>query len=104
MRVRPQRQTGRRRLALRRPHAVDHLPGAAPAPATVEGPAPPTEDDPAGGAVAVEPLGGHVAEARHRASVRPEDQALYRCACGYQFEASVSASVACPHCGSGQAW
>jgi hypothetical protein len=24
--------------------------------------------------------------------------------CGYQFDAPVSASVSCPHCGQGQAW
>ena len=34
----------------------------------------------------------------------PQDQALYTCQCGYVFEAMVSTSVDCPHCGSGQAW
>ena len=39
--------------------------------------------------------------------VRPGDQddrAQYGCACGYLFEARVTASVTCPHCGAGQAW
>jgi hypothetical protein len=34
----------------------------------------------------------------------PEDQALYACGCGYAFEARVSTSVRCPHCGDDQAW
>ena len=33
-----------------------------------------------------------------------QDQAVYTCQCGHIFEAMVSTSVACPHCGSGQAW
>jgi hypothetical protein len=46
----------------------------------------------------------HAAERRHRESVAPEDTALYSCSCGFQFQAPVSTSVACPHCGTGQAW
>ena len=34
----------------------------------------------------------------------PEDQALYRCECGYAFKAEVTTSVGCPHCGTDQAW
>jgi len=34
----------------------------------------------------------------------PEDQALYRCECGYAFKAEVTTSVGCPHCGTHQAW
>ena len=34
----------------------------------------------------------------------PEDQALYRRQCGYQFTADVTTSVGCPHCGTDQAW
>lgn len=34
----------------------------------------------------------------------PQDQAVYTCQCGYVFEATVSTSVDCPHCGSAQAW
>ena len=43
-------------------------------------------------------------ERRMRAAGGPEDRAHYSCPCGYQFEADVSTSVACPHCGTGQAW
>ncbi len=34
----------------------------------------------------------------------PEDRALYSCACGFAFKASVTTSVGCPHCGTEQAW
>jgi DNA-directed RNA polymerase subunit RPC12/RpoP len=34
----------------------------------------------------------------------PEDRAVYTCACGYLFEAPVTASVTCPNCGTEQAW
>jgi hypothetical protein len=33
-----------------------------------------------------------------------QDTATYYCHCGYVFEAAVSTSVGCPHCGDGQAW
>jgi hypothetical protein len=46
----------------------------------------------------------HPHEERMRASGGPEDNAFYRCACGFAFEAAVSTTVACPHCGTGQAW
>jgi hypothetical protein len=42
--------------------------------------------------------------ARERAAGGPEDVASYRCSCGCIFEASVSTSVDCPHCGGTQAW
>jgi hypothetical protein len=42
--------------------------------------------------------------ARERAAGGPEDLAAYRCACGYVFEAPVSTTVGCPHCGGTQAW
>jgi hypothetical protein len=45
-----------------------------------------------------------VADARERDSGGPEDRALYRCQCGFVFEASVSTDVGCPHCGDAQAW
>ncbi|QEC47998.1 hypothetical protein FSW04_10740 [Baekduia soli] len=84
MRVRPQRPTDRRSPIPRRPSAHGRVERAPDAPEAA---------DP------------HLlAERRHRASVAPEDHALYACACGFQFQASVSTSVACPHCGSGQAW
>ncbi len=41
---------------------------------------------------------------RARAAGGPRDCASYACSCGYLFVASVSTSVACPHCGAGQAW
>jgi hypothetical protein len=82
MRVRPQRSTDRRTLADRRPHVIGR----------------PVEEEP-------ERADPHLlAERRHRASVKPEDVATYHCACGFVFQADVSTSVACPHCGSGQAW
>jgi hypothetical protein len=34
----------------------------------------------------------------------PQDKALYVCRCGSAFQAVVSASVRCPHCGDPQAW
>jgi hypothetical protein len=34
----------------------------------------------------------------------PEDSALYSCMCGYAFQAAVTTSVGCPHCGTQQAW
>jgi rubrerythrin len=43
-------------------------------------------------------------EERARRAGGPEDHALYTCSCGYAFEADVSASVRCPHCGDEQAW
>ena len=41
---------------------------------------------------------------RRRREPAPEDHALYSCSCGYVFEADVSTSVGCPHCGGSQAW
>ena len=43
-------------------------------------------------------------ERRLRASGGPHDRAQYTCACGYVWEADVSASVGCPQCGASQAW
>jgi hypothetical protein len=43
-------------------------------------------------------------EALVREAGGPEDNETHACACGYVFEAAVSTSVACPHCGAGQAW
>ena len=43
-------------------------------------------------------------ERRMRESGGPDDRAMYSCACGYVFKADVSTSVACPHCGTPQAW
>jgi len=34
----------------------------------------------------------------------PIDRAFYTCGCGYLFDARVSTTVTCPHCGADQAW
>jgi hypothetical protein len=34
----------------------------------------------------------------------PVDRASYSCECGLLFQAKVSTTVMCPHCGAGQAW
>ena len=39
-----------------------------------------------------------------RRAAAPQDSALYSCACGYAFTASVSTTVGCPQCGTCQAW
>jgi len=44
------------------------------------------------------------AEDRARRSGGPQDRALYVCRCGSAFQAPVTASVRCPHCGEPQAW
>ncbi|MGN6188623.1 MAG: hypothetical protein ACTHOE_06970 [Conexibacter sp.] len=41
---------------------------------------------------------------RERAAGGPEDRAAYCCSCGCVFEAPVSTTVDCPHCGGAQAW
>lgn len=43
-------------------------------------------------------------EDRERHAGGPQDRALYICRCGSAFQAVVSASVRCPHCGDVQAW
>jgi hypothetical protein len=43
-------------------------------------------------------------EQRTREAGGSEDVATYTCACGFHWEAPVSTSVECPHCGAGQAW
>lgn len=51
------------------------------------------------------PVSPEAAERRDaRRGGGPEDRALYSCMCGYAFTAVVSTSVACPHCGTEQAW
>jgi hypothetical protein len=44
------------------------------------------------------------APGRRRLHGPVQDNAVYSCHCGYVFEAAVSTSVDCPHCGGGQAW
>jgi predicted Zn-ribbon and HTH transcriptional regulator len=41
---------------------------------------------------------------RVRAAGGPLDTAVYTCSCGCLFDASVSTTVRCPHCGANQAW
>jgi hypothetical protein len=41
---------------------------------------------------------------RLRRDEGPTDVATYSCHCGYVFEALVSTTISCPHCGDGQAW
>ena len=43
-------------------------------------------------------------EDRVREAGGPQDIALYRCSCGKSFPGFVSTSVACPNCGTAQAW
>jgi hypothetical protein len=42
--------------------------------------------------------------ARRQQQSPVQDSAFYSCRCGYAFQALVSTSVDCPHCGDGQAW
>ena len=46
----------------------------------------------------------HRPEERERCTGGPQDSALYVCRCGSAFQAAVTASVRCPHCGEPQAW
>ncbi len=48
--------------------------------------------------------GSGAAARRRREAGAPQDQAVYSCGCGFVFEAHVSTSVGCPHCGGTQAW
>jgi rubrerythrin len=91
MRVRSDRQKEKRHRggSSRRGSLVRREPPVAPA--TEAAPAAAAEDD-------------LFDERRLRASGGPNDRAQYACGCGYTWEADVSASVACPHCGAGQAW
>jgi hypothetical protein len=41
---------------------------------------------------------------RVREAGGPVDQGFYSCSCGLMFEAPVSTTVSCPHCGDSQAW
>ncbi len=45
-----------------------------------------------------------VTRRRRREAGVTEDHAVYTCECGFVFEAPVSTSVDCPHCGGSQAW
>ena len=84
MRVRPKTP-----VSPRRPDRSAH-------PTLRQAPAKPPEPAPA----AVD----HPQERRARESGGPIDNAQYSCSCGMVFQAPVSTSVACPHCGTAQAW
>lgn len=88
VRVRPLRNTRRRSPVVRRDLQV--RPAAPPAPAPAA-PAPAATRD----------LGP---ERRMREAGGPEDTARFHCGCGFVWHDAVTTSVACPHCGSGQAW
>jgi hypothetical protein len=55
-----------------------------------------------------QPAALHPRETAERRDARrgggPQDVAFYVCGCGYAFNAPVSTSVACGHCGADQAW
>jgi hypothetical protein len=34
----------------------------------------------------------------------PQDRATYNCGCGFVFQADVTTSIGCPHCGCELAW
>jgi hypothetical protein len=57
-----------------------------------------------GEAAAGAPTDAASAPKRRRELGPLQDQALYTCQCGFVFEATVSTSVQCPHCGGAQAW
>lgn len=100
MRVRPP-HTGSRRSARRLPLRRER-PAAPSAPLEPE--ATPSETGPRDQAAAHREAPGLAAERRARESGGPIDLAHYSCRCGYVFNAAVSTSVTCPHCGTGQAW
>ncbi|MGA2010528.1 MAG: hypothetical protein ABSH51_08370 [Solirubrobacteraceae bacterium] len=52
----------------------------------------------------VAPARSGAARRRRREAAAPQDAAIYTCECGFVFEALVSTSVGCPHCGGAQAW
>ena len=100
MRVRPKRQAEPRRTLIPRRGWTETTPER-------QTPSPQARRDPAAvppAAPTATPTAELRAERRMRASGGPEDHALYRCECGFAFEAAVSTTVACPHCGGGQAW
>jgi rubrerythrin len=94
MRVRPKRQADPRRTLIPRRGFLEPAHERAAADATAGADTTRAAADPA----------DHPHEERMRASGGPEDNALYRCVCGFAFEAAVSTTVSCPHCGTGQAW
>lgn len=98
MRVRTKRPTDtHRRAPGARPRLLRRDAGSVAPPPAPEPPAPASEP------VAQED-DGLADERRLRESGGPLDRAQYSCSCGFVWWADVTASVACPHCGAGQAW
>jgi hypothetical protein len=56
-----------------------------------------------GRGAATRPLTEEIPRSRRQGG-QSQDRALYTCSCGFAFDALVSTSVGCPHCGSTQAW
>ena len=78
-------------------------PAPAPPEAASRAPAPPSEEPPAPPPAAAN--GKDLTDERRlRESGGPEDRQLYACDCGFAWRGAVSASAACPHCGTEQAW
>jgi hypothetical protein len=88
----------------RRPRRRRHgKPTTAPRAANLS-PAPPATRRDASAASADSSSVGSLIVQRARLAGGPIDNASYTCACGFVFAASVSTTVACPHCGADQAW
>ncbi len=74
-------------------------PAPAPPEAMPRAPAPPSAPP------AAEAAGKDLTDERRlRESGGPEDRQLYACGCGFTWRGAVTASAACPHCGTEQAW
>jgi hypothetical protein len=91
LRERDARRPGRRPHDRRTPQHGRPAAGANPAPRATETPR-------------TLPGGCDLLAERVRQAGGPIDTALYTCGCGYLFSAAVSTTVACPHCGTDQAW
>ena len=61
-------------------------------------------DSPATAADVTDSDQGTASARRRRDAGVTQDLAVYTCQCGFVFEALVSTSVGCPHCGDSQAW
>lgn len=93
------RRTGGLLARRERPAPAPDPPAAAPPAAALRAPAPPPAAPPA------EPAGKDLTDERRlRESGGPEDRQLYACDCGFAWRGAVSASAACPNCGTAQAW
>lgn len=83
-------KSGVTRIRRHREGRPRHVNGRGEAPATATDQTDPTQDT--------------ANSRRRREAGVSEDHAVYTCQCGYVFEALVSTSVGCPHCGDSQAW